>query len=303
MLPKLEGYAAALLGALDETTLATVADELTSLERAVLAQVELRGMLSDTSLTGVVRGQIVGEILAGKVRDETRRLAMYAATVVPAQEVPPAIGELAQAAVVLRESGEAGPRNLGLLAARRRVAGYTDAALENVPTSDFSQIEDDLFRWARTVEENIELRRVLLDRDAPLGSRLGLVEQLLAGKVSPLALRLARYVVEGGRPRDVVGTLYFVVDYVAQLRNWRVARVFTARPLDDQSRADLVRSLSALTGFDVELQIADESDLLGGVVVEVGDVRLDASTRGRLAALHDSVSSGHFYEATMNRND
>jgi F-type H+-transporting ATPase subunit delta len=303
MLPKLEGYVAALLGALDETTLAAVADELTSLERAVLDQVELRGMLSDTSLTGVVRGQIVGDILAGKVRDETRRLAVYAATVVPAQEVPPAIGEVAQAAVVWRESGEGGPRNLGLLAARRRVAGYTDAALENVPTSDFSQIEDDLFRWARTVEENIELRRVLLDRDAPVDSRLGLVDQLLSGKVSPLALELARYVIAGGRPRDVVGTLYFVVDYVAQLRNWRVARVYTARPLDDQSQADLVRSLGALTGFDVELQIADESDLLGGVVVEVGDVRLDASTRGRLAALHDSVSSGHFYEATMNRND
>lgn len=303
MLPKLEGYVAALLGALDETTLAAVADELTSLERAVLDQVELRGMLSDTSLTGVVRGQIVGDILAGKVRDETRRLAVYAATVVPAQEVPPAIGEVAQAAVVWRESGEGGARNLGLLAARRRVAGYTDAALENVPTSDFSQIEDDLFRWARTVEENIELRRVLLDRDAPVDSRLGLVDQLLSGKVSPLALELARYVIAGGRPRDVVGTLYFVVDYVAQLRNWRVARVYTARPLDDQSQADLVRSLGALTGFDVELQIADESDLLGGVVVEVGDVRLDASTRGRLAALHDSVSSGHFYEATMNRND
>lgn len=303
MLPKLEGYAAALLGALDETTLADVAGELAAFERAVLTQADLRGMLSDTSLTGVVRGQVVGDILSGKVHQETQRLAVYAAAVVPAQEVPSAMGELAHGADVVRESRETPPRNLGLLAARRRVAGYADAALEGVDTSDFSQIEDDLFRWARTVEENIDLRRVLLDRDAPLDSRLGLVDQLLGGKVSPVSLRLARYVIAGGRPRDVVGTLYFVVDYVAQSRNWRVARVYTARPLDEQSRTDLVRSLGALTGFDVELQIADESDLLGGVVVEVGDVRLDASTRGRLAALHDSVSSGHFYDDTLNRND
>ncbi len=303
MLPKLEGYAAALLGALDETTLADVAGELAAFERAVLAQADLRGMLSDTSLSGVVRGQVVGDILSGKVHEETRRLAVYAAAGVPAQEVPSAMGELAHGADVVRESRETPPRNLGLLAARRRVAGYADAVLEGVDTSDFSQIEDDLFRWARTVEENIDLRRVLLDRDAPLGSRLGLVDQLLGGKVSPISLRLARYVIAGGRPRDVVGTLYFVVDYVAQWRNWRVARVYTARPLDEQARTDLVHSLGALTGFDVELQIADESDLLGGVVVEVGDVRLDASTRGRLAALHDSVSSGHFYDDTLNRND
>jgi F-type H+-transporting ATPase subunit delta len=303
MLPKLEGYAAALLGALDDATLTTVVNELTSLERAVLAQPELRGLLSDTSLTGVVRGQVLADLLEDKVHVETRRVAVYAATVAPAQEVTPAIGELAQAALVLYETGALNQRSLGLLAARRRVAGYADALLEELATDDFPRIEEELFRWARTVEENLELRRVLLDRDAPLGSRLGLIEQLLSTKVSAVTLHLARYVIEGGRPRDVVGTLDFLVDYVAQARNWRVARVYTARPLDEASQADLVRSLSALTGTSVELQIADEADLLGGVLVEVGDVRLDASTRGRLAALHDTVSAGHFYESALTRND
>jgi F-type H+-transporting ATPase subunit delta len=303
MLPKLEGYAAALLGALDEATLATVVAELTSLQRAVLAQPQLRGMLSDTSLSGVVRGQVFADLLEGKVHSETRRTAVYAATVAPAQEVAPAVGELAQAALVLQETGAFTQRSLGLLAARRRVAGYADALLEHLATDEFARIEEELFRWARTIEENVLLRRVLLDRDAPLDSRVGLVEELLADKVSAVSLRLARYVIEGGRPRDVVGTLDFVVDYVAQARQWRVARVYTARPLDEASRADLVRSLAALTGTQVELQIADESDLLGGVLIEVGDVRLDASTRGRLSALHDSVAAGHFYESALNRND
>jgi ATP synthase F1 delta subunit len=260
-------------------------------------------MLSDTSLSGVVRGQVFADLLEGKVHSETRRTAVYAATVAPAQEVAPAVGELAQAALVLQETGAFTQRSLGLLAARRRVAGYADALLEHLATDEFARIEEELFRWARTIEENVLLRRVLLDRDAPLDSRVGLVEELLADKVSAVSLRLARYVIEGGRPRDVVGTLDFVVDYVAQARQWRVARVYTARPLDEASRADLVRSLAALTGTQVELQIADESDLLGGVLIEVGDVRLDASTRGRLSALHDSVAAGHFYESALNRND
>ena len=303
MLPKLEGYAAALLGALDESTLTTVVAQLASLERAVLAQPELRGMLSDTSLTGVVRGQVLREVLNEKVHAVTMRVVVYAATVAPAQEVASAIGELAQVAMVLEETGAFTQRSLGLLAARRRVAGYADALLEDTATEEFARIEEESFRWARTIEENLELRRVLLDRDAPLGSRLGLLDQLLAAKVAPATLRIARYVIEGGRPRDVVGTLDFIVDYVALARHWRVARVYTARDLDDAAQADLVRSLVALTGTDVELQIAEEPDLLGGVLVEVGDVRLDASTRGRLAALHDSVSAGHFYESSLNRND
>ena len=303
MLPKLEGYAAALVEALDETSLAAVVSDLNSLERAVMTQPELRGMLSDTSLTGVVRGRIVGDLLDGKVAPTVRRLAIYAAVVVPAQEVAPTIGELAQSALTLQETGALTVRGLGLLAARRRVAGFADALLEETPTDDFARVENELFSWARTIEENAELRRVLLDRDAPLGSRLGLVEQLLGTKVSPVSLRLARYVVEGGRSRDVVGTLDFLVDYVARARNWRVARVYTARPLDQTSQSELVRSLGALTGTEVELQIADEADLLGGVLVEVGDLRLDASTRGRLAALHDSVTAGHFFESALTSND
>jgi F-type H+-transporting ATPase subunit delta len=204
---------------------------------------------------------------------------------------------------VLHESGQFPQANLGHLAARRRVSGFADELLDEIDPEDFSQIEDELFRWARTIESNLDLRRLLLDRDAALDSRLATVEQLLSGKVNAVTLRLSRYVIEGGRPRDVVGTLDYLVDFVARSRDWRVARVFTARDLDGSNRDQLVASLRTLTGKSVELQVAHEPDLLGGVLVEIGDLRLDATTRGRLGALHDAVASKHLYESSLNRND
>jgi len=303
MLAKLEGYAAALLGSLDPTVLAAVAGELTSLEQTVLSRSDLRAVLSDTSIAGVVRGQILHDLLTGKLHDVTLRLSVYAATMAPAQEVDHSIAELAVVAQVLESTGDFIQSSLGLLAARRRVGGFADALLETTDTANFAAIENELFRWARTVEENQELRRLLLDRDAPLASRIGTVEQLLGDKVNAITLRLACYVIEGGRPRDVVGTLDFLVDYVAKARDWRVARVYTARPLDESSQAQLVGSLTSLTGKNVELQIAEDPALLGGVLVEVGDLRLDATTRGRLGALRDSVASGRLYESALNRND
>jgi F0F1-type ATP synthase delta subunit len=303
MLPKLEGFAAALLGSLDKTALAVVSSDLATLEQTVLGRADLRAVLSDTSISGVARGQVLHDLLIGKVDATTLRLAVFAASNVPAQEVDHSIGELAVVARVLNDTGTFVQESLGLLAARRRVGGFADALLEDVDTQNFSTIEEELFRWARTIESNLQLRRLLLDRDAPLESRLGLVEQLLASKVNPLTLRLSRYVIEGGRPRDVVGTLDFLVDYVAKARDWRVARVHTARALDAASQSQLVSSLTALTGKDVELQIADEPSLLGGVLVEVGDLRIDATTRGRLGELHDAVASGRLYESALNRND
>ncbi len=303
MLAKLEGYGAARLGSLDAVALETVSGELSSLEQTVLGRADLRAVLTDTSIAGVSRGLIVHDLLAGKVHDVTLQIAVYAASNVPAQEVPHSLAELAFAARELAQSGTYPLVNLGLLASRQRVAGYADALLDDVDAQNFDEIEDELFRWARTVEGNVELRRLLLDRDADLESRLGTVQALLGDKVDAVTLALARFVIAGGRARDVVGTLDYVVDYVARARDWRVARVHTARPLDEQSRADLIASLSSLTGKSVELQVADSPELLGGVLVEIGDLRLDATTRARLGALRDAVSPGHLYESSLNRND
>ena len=85
MLPKLEGFAAALLGSLNKTGLATVAVELRSLEQTILSQVELRAVLTDTSIAGHVRGEILRDLLSDKVDAATLRVSVYAASVAPAQ--------------------------------------------------------------------------------------------------------------------------------------------------------------------------------------------------------------------------
>jgi F-type H+-transporting ATPase subunit delta len=299
MLPKLEGFAAARLSSLNDATLATVTSELASLEQTALGHAELRAVLTDTSIALASRGLIVRDLLAGKVHDVTSQVAVYAASHAPAQEVPHALAELAFAARELTRSGNYPMESLGLMASRQRVSGFADAMLDDVDTERFDEIEDGLFRWARTVEGNLELRRLLLDRDADLESRLATVQALLAAKVDAVTLALATFVIQGGRARDVVGTLDFLVDYVARARDWRVARVHTARPLDEQSRAELVASLASLTGKNVELQIADSPELLGGVLVEIGDFRLDATTRARLGALRDAVSPSHLFEKRL----
>jgi F0F1-type ATP synthase delta subunit len=303
MLAKLEGFATALLGRLDAASLARATADLEAFDVTILSRADLSAVLTDTSITHVARGQVVNDLLENKVSPEALRLSVYAATAVPAQEVPHAVNDLVYAAHTLKDTGEFHHPSLGLLDARRRVAGFADALLDEIDTENFSNIEDDLFRWARTVEGNADLRHLLLDRDAPLESRLGLTNQLLEGKVNPVSLALAQFTIVGGRPRDVVGTLDYLVNYVAQSRDWRVARVHTARELSDDSQHDLVESLHALTGKDVELQIADDPSLLGGVLVEIGDLRLDASTKGRLGALHDAVASGRALESALQRNN
>ena len=234
MLPKLEGYAAARLGSLDAAGLATVAGELASLEQTVLGRADLRAVLTDTSIAAASRGLIVHDILDTKVHEVTCEIAEYAASHAPAQEVPHALGELAVAARELSQIGLFPLGGLGLLASRQRVSGFADA--------QFGPRRHRELRRDRGRTLPLGAHRRGQPRAAPPPARprrpVGVAPRHRRGPAGwqgrrrhPAPSRC--YVIEGGRSRDVVGTLDYLVDYVAKARDWRVARVHTARPLDD----------------------------------------------------------------------
>ena len=79
-------------------------------------------------------------------------------------------------------------------------------------------------------------------------------------------LALVRYAVTGGRARDFVGTLDFLVELTAQARGWRIARVRAAAPIDDAQRTELTDSLGTLAGAPVELQVEVDESLLSGAL-------------------------------------
>jgi F-type H+-transporting ATPase subunit delta len=171
------------------------------------------------------------------------------------------------------------------------VGGFATYVLEDLPVEALEEVEDELFRFARIVESTPPLRSALTDRDLEIDARLGLVGQLLRGKVQDATVRLVDYVVVGGRARDTVGTLDWLVEQTARARGWRVARVRAAAEVAPEQQQELVASLSRLAGAAVELQVTVDPALLAGVVVQVGDLQVDSSAMGRLNELREHLST------------
>jgi F-type H+-transporting ATPase subunit delta len=177
----------------------------------------------------------------------------------------------------------------GRRATRRWAAGYAAAVFETLDAvADIEQVEDELFRFARIIEASPELRARLSDPGRSVADRQELVAVLLVGKSHPATLRLAQAALEG-RVRDIVHMLDWLVERAAEARGWRVARVHAAREVDDEERAAIDAALGRLTGTQVELQVTVEPDLLGGVVIQVGDLLVDASARHRLEQLQEHL--------------
>ncbi len=314
MIPALQGYLAAIGESLaDSGTLAEAGAELGAVADLVERNAELLLVLVDASIPLPPRRAVLADLLEGRVRSEVRRLVDRAVAVVPASEVIVSFRWMADQLVLAasRPSGAHEPDDepvLGKLAARNRVTGYAAAVFEDVSVGDLEEIEDQLFRFARVVEANRPLRVALGDRDLPVAVRQALVTDLLGGQAIPATVRLARYATRGGSARDFVSLLDALVESAATSRGWRVARIRAAAVVDDHQQGELAESLARLTGGPVELHVTIEPALLGGAVVEIGDLLVDGSARHRLDQLREHVlvtgaAASLFHEAPPAENE
>jgi len=292
--PALQGYLAAMEESLAETGgLADAGTQLHAVADLVEGNTDLLLAVNDGSVPVASRRAVLDALLTGRARPEVTRLVHQAVTVVPAGEVVSSfrwMGTRLEHLASRADATAAEPFDeeiLGRMGSRNRVSGYAAAVFESLTVADLEEIEDQLFRFARTVEADRRLRHALGDRDLPVVIRQDVISSLLDGKVLPATVRLARYAARGGRARDIVSTLDALVEDAARARGWRVARVQSADQVGEDKRDDLSQALALLTGNPVDLQVTVEPDLLGGVVVQVGDLLVDSSTRHRLDQLKD----------------
>ncbi len=168
----------------------------------------------------------------------------------------------------------------------QRTLAYAGALFEVARSEgSLAEVEDELFRFARTLEGNDELRSTLTDAALPVSRRQQIVEDLLGGRANPITTSLVSMVVGAGRSRDLPAIIDELVRLSAAEANKEVAEVRTAVPLTDDQRARLAEALQKATGRTVEVKVVIDPTILGGVVAQVGDTVIDGSVRTRLEQL------------------
>ena len=148
-----------------------------------------------------------------------------------------------------------------------------------------AEVEDELFRFARVLESNDELRTTLTDAALPVSRRQQIVEDLLGGRANPTTTALVSMVVGTGRSRDLPAIIDELVKLSAAEGNKEVAEVRSAVDLTDDQKQRLAAALEAKTGKKVELKVIIDPTVLGGLVAQVGDTVIDGSVKTRLQQL------------------
>ena len=156
--------------------------------------------------------------------------------------------------------------------------------------NQLERVHEDLTDFAAMVEEVPELQALLENPELDRREKASLLEQLL-GDLDELVRNFLQILVEKGRIGEVVEISREFEALVAEAQGILDVDVTTAVELSEQEFNDLVDRIGKASGRQVRASRAVDPDLVGGLVLQVGSRRLDASIRGRLERLRQQLTT------------
>lgn len=167
-----------------------------------------------------------------------------------------------------------------------RIHGYARALFEVARAEGtLDEVEDELFRFARSYESNEQLSQAMSDQQLPPERRQAIVEDLLGGKATSTTIQLISMVAGSGRGNDLPAIVDSLVERASRAKQLSVAEVRTAVPLTDDQQHRLKAALENASGKSLNLKTIVDPSVVGGIVATVGDTIIDDTVRTRIEQL------------------
>ncbi|MGR6972747.1 F0F1 ATP synthase subunit delta [Streptomyces cynarae] len=235
---------------------AQLADELAAVTALLDREASLRRVLTDPARAGEAKAGLAQSLLGSQVGGP--------------------VVDLLSGMVRSRWS-----QSRDLVDALEELANLADlTAAEKAGTLD--DVEDELFRFARIVASNTELRAALTDRAAGTPAKIELLHRLLGGRADVATERLVTRLVTAPRGRSLESGIESLSKLAAARRDRLVAVVTSAVPLSDSQKRRLGAALAKLYGRQMHLNLDVDPEVVGGIRVQVGDEVINGSIADRL---------------------
>jgi F-type H+-transporting ATPase subunit delta len=167
--------------------------------------------------------------------------------------------------------------------ARRYAAALADVV---VKSGEAETVKAELRTWAAMLASNAELGGVFANPAIAHMDKESILEKLIAkARPGKTTANFLRVLLRNGRMNEIAGiTERFEAELEIRSGNV-VANVTSARELSEKEKADLVASLAKITGRNIKPAFAVDTNIIGGVVTQIGSTVYDGSVRTQLENL------------------
>ena len=142
--------------------------------------------------------------------------------------------------------------------------------------------------FATAVEETPELRAVLRNPQLESHAKARILADL-AGDEDPLFKNFLLLVAEKGRAGEIEEIAAEFERLVAREERRLTVQLTTAREITDAEAKDIVDQIEKAAGRKVDATRSVDPSIVGGIVLQAGSYRVDASVRGRLERLRQEL--------------
>jgi len=175
------------------------------------------------------------------------------------------------------------------LAVAHRV--YAEALLEAARDHErVDRVREELEDFVAAVGASDELRSLLRNPQIEPHVKRDALEAALGG-ADPLVRNFLLLLAEKGRIAEVEEIQDELQRLIALAERVLELELTTAVELSDEEAAKVVGQIEKASGRKVEATRSVDPDLIGGIVIQAGSQRLDASVRGRLDQLRQELTA------------
>jgi F-type H+-transporting ATPase subunit delta len=162
-----------------------------------------------------------------------------------------------------------------------------DAAKEQ---KSVDAVQQDLGDFVAAVRDVPELRAVLRNPQIDPRAKSAALEAITDG-VHDLVRNFLRLLAEKGRIAEVEEIARELERLVAAEQGRLTVELTTAQELSDEEAREIVDQIAKASGRRVEATRSIDPGLIGGIVLQAGSFRIDASVRGRLNRLRQELAT------------
>jgi F-type H+-transporting ATPase subunit delta len=149
---------------------------------------------------------------------------------------------------------------------------------------------EELGDFVAALEQVPELRGLLTNPELDSDERTAALDEILGG-ADELIRNFLRLLSEKGRTGQIDEIYREFEALVAAEQQRLTVELTTAYELSDDEATKILKKIEESSGRSVEATRKVDSALIGGIILQVGSYRLDASVRGRIDRLRHELAT------------
>lgn len=170
---------------------------------------------------------------------------------------------------------------------------YGDALFElALEENKMDSFKEEVEAVRTALSENQDLGKIMNHPKVSKEEKAALIEDIFKDRVSAELTGIMHMMVQKDRYAQIEDVLTYFLDRVKEYKSIGTAFVCTAVELSDEQKKAVEKRLLETTKFvEFEMHYSVDADLIGGMVIRIGDRVVDSSIRTKLQDLTRELSN------------